>query len=124
MLFVPIQNLGQRRAITNRLWLRSNVAPSEVLQKLPERFSIASLESAFLPSVVDKLLDEPFIEHHHGQLPSRQPLPEIAKQPQFCLRGRTGIAVLRQGCCKWRKVRTQRVASRSFVRGEALQKLF
>ena len=79
MLFVPIQNLGQRRAITNRLWLGSNVAPSEVLQKLPERFSIASLESAFLPSIVDKPLDESFIEPRDGQLPSRQPLSEIAK---------------------------------------------
>ena len=56
------------------------MAPSEVLQKLPQRFSIASLESAFLPSVVDELLDEPLIEHHDGQLPSRQPLSEIAKQ--------------------------------------------
>jgi hypothetical protein len=45
----------------------------------PERFSIASLESAFLPSIVDKLLDELFIEHHDGQLPSCQPLSEIAK---------------------------------------------
>ena len=79
MLFVPIQNFGQRRAIKNRLWLRSNVAPSEVLQKLPERFSIASLESAFLPFVVDKLLDESFIEHYDGQFFSRQPLFEIAK---------------------------------------------
>ena len=77
------------------------MAPSEVLQKLPQRFSIASLESAFLPSVVDELLDEPLIEHHDEQLPSRQPLPEIAKQRQFCLRRRTGIAVLHQGCCKW-----------------------
>jgi hypothetical protein len=50
-----------------------------MLKKLPERFSIASLESAFLPSIVDKLLDKPFIEHRDGQPPSCQPLSEIAK---------------------------------------------
>jgi hypothetical protein len=53
------------------------MAPSEVLQKLPERFPIASLKSAFLPSIVDKPLDESFIEPRDG-FGARQNRPAFA----------------------------------------------
>ena len=74
MLFVAIQNVCRGGVIANRLLAGNDTLISEMSQKLPERFSIASMDLALALFVLYEHLDRALMDLRDRDATSSKPL--------------------------------------------------
>jgi hypothetical protein len=74
MLFVAIQNVGRGGVIANRLPTGNDILISEMSQKLPKPFSIASRDLASALFVLDEQLDKALMDLRDRDATSSKPL--------------------------------------------------
>jgi hypothetical protein len=101
VLFVPTQNVGQWGVGANRPDRTGNNGTiSEMSQKLPQRFSITSMDPAFSLPAPDERRGVALIKLSDANASASQPTREIGKQSEFGLHRDRCIAILSQRCCK------------------------